>query len=92
MQQEVEISPDVLCQEMAGETVILDLKSETYFGLDAVGTRIWQTISQTGNLRQAFTEVLGEYDVEELQLEKDFSELMNSLSEAGLVSLKPKSL
>jgi len=32
---------DVLMRELDGEAVILDLKSETYFGLDDVGTRIW---------------------------------------------------
>ncbi len=34
-------SGEVLQQEVGGEAVLLDLASESYFGLDPVGTRIW---------------------------------------------------
>jgi len=83
----VEISAEVLCQEVNGETVLLDLKSEAYFGLDKTGTRIWQLIREKGHLQAAFDAMLAEYDVDETQLRTDFSDLLNRLSEAGLVSL-----
>ena len=38
------ISKEVLSQELNGETVLLDLQGESYFGLNEVGTRIWQLI------------------------------------------------
>jgi hypothetical protein len=40
----IKISKEVLSQELAGETVLLDMASEGYFGLDAVGTRVWQLL------------------------------------------------
>ena len=40
------VSKDVLFQEVAGETVLLDLNSESYFGLDEVGTRIWTLLNE----------------------------------------------
>lgn len=83
------ISPEVLCQEVNGEMVLLDLKSETYFGLDATGTRIWQLISESGNLQSAFDSMLAEYDVEEEQLQREFTDLLVQLSDAGLVSISP---
>ena len=46
------ISPEVLHQEINGETVLLDLDSESYFGLDAVATRVWQLISEGKNRTQ----------------------------------------
>jgi hypothetical protein len=46
MNQKYQISPDVLSQEVHGETVLLDLAGETYFGLNEVGTRIWQLLKQ----------------------------------------------
>lgn len=84
----VEISPDVLCQEVSGEMVLLDLKSEAYFGLDAIGTRIWQLISEKDSLQAAFDSMLAEFDVDEGQLQEDFSDLLTQLSEAGLVSIR----
>jgi hypothetical protein len=34
------VPTEVMLQEVGGEGVLLDLKSESYFGLDEVGTRI----------------------------------------------------
>jgi hypothetical protein len=42
----ISISKDVLTQELQDETVLLDLDSENYFGLDSVGTRIWQLLNE----------------------------------------------
>ena len=41
------IPPDVLLQELQGESVLLNLSSGRYFGLNGVGTRMWQTGSVT---------------------------------------------
>ena len=82
-----EISSDVLSQEVGGETVLLDLKSEAYFGLDTTGTRIWQLLQENGSLQAAFDIMLAEYDVEETVLRKDFADLLGKLVQAGLISL-----
>ncbi len=47
---EARISPDVLFRELAGEAVLLDLKSQRYFGLGEVGTRIWQLLDEQGEI------------------------------------------
>jgi hypothetical protein len=87
LQQKVTISSEVLSQEVDGETVLLDLESESYFGLDEVGTRIWQLLNEGSNLQTVFDILLGEYDVDEKQLEKDIQDHVARLVKAGLVSL-----
>lgn len=87
LQQKVTISSEVLSQEVDGETVLLDLESESYFGLDEVGTRIWQLLNEGSNLQTVFDILLGEYDVDEKQLEKDIQDHVARLVEAGLISL-----
>ena len=72
--QTVTISPDAIHQEVSGETVILDLKSENYFGLDEVGTRIWQLTEETGSLQDVYDRMLAEYDVTAEQLEEDMAD------------------
>ena len=89
LSDKVEISSEVLCQEVSGEMVLLDLNSEAYFGLDATGTRIWQLISETGDLQSAFDNMLAEYDVEEDQLHREFTDLVAQLADEGLVSINP---
>ena len=38
-------SPQILFQKLGNEAVILHLQSEEYFGLDEVGTRIWEVFT-----------------------------------------------
>ena len=87
LQQKVTISAEVLAQEVDEETVILDMKSERYFGLDEVGTRIWQLLKETGDLQTVYDAMLEEYEVDEKQLKKDLLEHVTQLVEAGLISL-----
>lgn len=90
LNQTIKVSPDVISQEVSGETVILDLNSENYFGLDEIGTRIWQLVEETGDLETIFQRMLEEYEVEEDQLEEDLEKLISEVEKIGLVSLQAK--
>lgn len=81
------ISTEVLTQEVDGETVLLDLQSESYFGLDAVGTRIWQLLQEQCELQKVFDTMLEEYDVDAQQLENDLNELLEKLLDAKLITV-----
>ncbi len=89
LNQSIKASPEVMSQEVSGETVLLDLASESYFGLDEVGTRVWQLLQEGGSLQRVFDTMLKEYEVEPEQLTADLDELLTKLSESGLVSIKP---
>jgi hypothetical protein len=84
----VTISPEVLFQEVGGEAVLLDLASETYFGLDDIGTRIWQLLQEHGELMAIRDRMLQEYDVEAARLEEDLLRHIEQLAEAGLVTVE----
>lgn len=83
----ISVSPEVLFQEVGGEAVLLDLKSESYFGLDDVGMRIWQLIQEHGSLRAVFDRMLSEYDVEPTLLQEDLLMHVGELAAAGLVNV-----
>ena len=86
-EQKVTISPDVLFQEVSGEMVLLDLASESYFGLDAVGARIWALLESGASVGETLDTLLQEYEVERATLEADLAELLEKLAGAGLISL-----
>lgn len=50
--QKAIISPEVLFQEVSGEIVLLDLASESYFGLDEIGARIWALLNEEKTVGQ----------------------------------------
>lgn len=84
----VVVSPEVMLQDLGGEAVLLDLKSESYFGLDAVGTRIWHLVEQDGHLEVVHATLLDEYDVDAARLEHDLKELIGQLATTGLVTVE----
>jgi len=88
LNQTIALSPDVISQEVSGETVLLDLESENYFGLDEVGTRIWQLIRETNDLSTIYKTLLEEYEVSEEQLQRDLSELLSEIERLGLITLE----
>ena len=83
----ITISTEVLAQEVEGETVLLDLQSESYFGLDEVGTRIWQLLQEHKTLQEVLDIMLEEYDVDEKQLETDLNELLKKLLDVKLITV-----
>jgi Coenzyme PQQ synthesis protein D (PqqD) len=83
----VRAAPDTLVEELAGEAVLLNLASERYFGLDEVGTRMWQALTTADNVQAAHATLLSEYDVAPDVLRRDLLDLVQQLVEHGLVSL-----
>ena len=83
--QKFSIPGDVLFQDVSGETVLLDMDSEQYFGLDEVGTRIWAMLNEGRAAGQIVDMLLEEYEVERVSLQGDVNELLASLLEAGLI-------
>ena len=82
-------SDNVFAQEVDGEMVLLDMNSENYFGLDEVGTSIWQAIEACeGGLQCVLERLLDEYDVEEEVLKKDLADFVGKLLESGLIEVK----
>lgn len=82
---QVSHSDEVLLQEMAGEAVLLDLASERYFGLDIIGTRVWNLIGEGHDLQVVCDTLCGDYDAEPARIERDLLALVTALVDAGLL-------
>ncbi len=82
------IPPDTLVNVIGEEAVLLNLKSEQYFGLDPMGTRMWQVLTASDSIQSAFDALLGEYEVTEEILRQDLTDLLEKLLAHGLVELQ----
>lgn len=85
-------NPKVLCQWLDGETVLLNLESERYYGLDRVGTRLWQLLRETDSVEATVQKMLTEFDVAETVLRGDVARWLSELLAAGLLLPPPASL
>ncbi|MCA9969721.1 MAG: lasso peptide biosynthesis PqqD family chaperone [Anaerolineales bacterium] len=73
--------------DLGGESVILDVQSGMYYGLDEVGARIWELIQAPARAAAVRDALLAEYDVEPAACEQDMLELLTQLRAAGLVEV-----
>jgi hypothetical protein len=87
----VRVTANTLSREVHGETVLLQLDSGEYFGLDELGTRIWQLIGETGDLDRVQATLLAEYDVEAAVLAEDLERLIGELAARHLIDVEPAS-
>ena len=83
----VSIPAPVMARDVGGETVILNLESGIYFGLDAVGARIWRLLSEGKTLAEVCDVMLGEYDVTREGIERDVLALVESLRAQRLIEI-----
>ena len=79
----------VLVRLLDQESVLLNLESEQYFGLDETGTRMWQVVTTSPNIDSAYQELLAEYDVPPEMLRENLNELLGHLVEHGLLQVLP---
>ena len=81
------VPEDVLLKEIRGESVLLNLDKEAYFGLDKVGTRMWTALSESESIRTAYALLLDRYDVEAELLRRDLFDLVQTLVDHGLLQI-----
>ena len=79
----------VLVRFLDGESVLLNLHTERYFGLDSTGTRMWKAVTAAPEIRAAYEELLLEYDVDPELLRSNLTELVGRLLEHGLLEVRP---
>ncbi len=80
------VHPSVICRELSGETVLLNLESGVYYGLDSVGTRVWQLIVQGRTIAGVCDTMLAEYEVAPDLLHADVTRLVGELRDRGIVT------
>jgi len=76
--------------DLAGERVLLHLESGVYYGLNEVGSHIWEALTETTTLQEVVNHLEGIYDVERSVLEDDVLDLVTDLLDAGLVDTIPR--
>jgi hypothetical protein len=81
----ISVPSHILVRDFENESVILNLNTESYHGLDDVGTRMWQALTQSGNIQGAFETLLSEYDIEPARLRQDLDDFIEKLRQRGIV-------
>ena len=87
LSQNASPTSNILSSELGEESVLLNLQTEEYFGLDDIGTRMWQMLIEKDSIQAAIDALLVEYKVEPNQLQQDIKNLVEELVDHGLLEL-----
>jgi hypothetical protein len=82
-----ETPPGVISRSLGNETVLLHLGVDEYFGLDPVGTRVWDMATQGASFGGIVEQLLEEDDVERDVLITDVTSLLSDMVTVGLIAL-----
>jgi len=79
------VPQDVLVSVIEDEAVLLNLKSERYFGLNRTGTAMWTALTSAESVEIAYRSLVGRFAVDPEMLRRDLNDLVHRLIEHGLV-------
>jgi hypothetical protein len=83
----IRVPEAVLISGLQEESVILNLDSERYYGLDDVGTRMFSVLTSSDSIESAFEKLVAEYAVDREVLRGDLVTLVDKLLEQGLIEV-----
>jgi len=78
-------NPELVSTDVDGEKVMMSVENGEYFGLDPVGSRIWELIENPIRIESLINLLLEEFDVSREQCENDSFEFLNELLEKNLL-------
>jgi len=78
---------DQVSCDIGNQMAILNLKSGVYYGLDSVGSRVWELVQIPRRLGDIERCLLAEYEVEPGRLGLELRDLCGQLAEVGLIDI-----
>lgn len=77
-----------LSVDMPGETVILDRRTGTYFGVSAVGASVWSLLQTPRTVGQLIESVTAEFEVDPTTCERDLMVFLGSMISGELIEVR----
>lgn len=79
--------PDLLFNELDGEVIMLSIENSEYYGMDSIGSRIWELMEHPIRIDTMVETLITEYDVEKAQCTADVLEYLVELNEKKLIEV-----
>lgn len=80
-------NPGLLAAAVHDETLMMDVDAGRYYGLDDIGSEIWQRLEAPLKFGVLIDSLAAEYDAERDVIAADVGKLLTLMAEHGLVRL-----
>jgi hypothetical protein len=77
---------DMLFNEIDGEVVMLSIENSEYYGMDKVGSRIWDLLENPVPFHELVVKLMEEYQVNERQCITDTLAFLKKLEDKKLIT------
>lgn len=83
----IEKKQDIISSVMDDETVMMSIENSEYYGLNPVGSRIWELLDQPRTVAGICDILVEEYDVPAEECQREVKEFVEKLLEKKLVKI-----
>ena len=80
-------TPEQVSCALGDESAILNMKNSVYYGMNAVGTRVWNMLGEPRSIVQLRDALVDEYEVEPARCEQDLLQLLEKMRTEGLIEV-----
>jgi hypothetical protein len=79
---------DIVASDIDNEKVMMSVEKGNYYGLDPVGSRIWDLMEKPVQVAELIDTLLLKYDVERETCEQDVLVFLEELRKEGILQVK----
>jgi coenzyme PQQ synthesis protein D (PqqD) len=87
LQSLVAQTPEVVGSRIEDRMALMSIKNGAYYGMDPVGSRVWELIGKPTRVSAICETLLGEFNVDRALCEKQVLAFLRQLADADLVHL-----
>jgi hypothetical protein len=77
----------IVCNEMDGETVMMSIDLGEFYGINVIGTKIWNLLKAPIKVSEICNNLQSDYNVTQEQCEKDVLFFLNRMAEKAVVTI-----
>lgn len=86
MNKKWQVTPQVLSSKIDEEVILMSIEADSYFGLDPVGSHIWDLLSrQPATVDELVILLTQEYEIDEGTCRKDVQVFIDDMSTRKLI-------
>ena len=78
---------DIVSSDIDGETVMMSIENGKYYGMDTIGSRVWELLEVPITLTDMCTRLSEEYEIDENTCSNDVTSFLEKLKEEKLISV-----
>lgn len=72
-------NPELIAADMDGEKVMMSIADGKYYGINQVGSRIWELLESPASVEEICRKITDEFEVEESQCRSDLNKFLEDL-------------